>query len=173
MYIACPMGIGSGTRWLLSVSSSMQCMHACLPSEGGTAYQQLLFLELVSLHSLCPIAINSEADASLCMPMLETQSLGNCLQVLMYPCFSLSFVLPGERHGYPFWLTGANEHYRKTYFKMLKNLEQKFRIYILTYYVCTQIFRRKQHFLCPILKRQIMNISLFIGHIFVFFTDAT
>jgi hypothetical protein len=41
-------------------------------------------------------------------------------------------------------------HYRKTYFKMSKKLEQKFCMYILTCYVCTQSFRRKEHFLCPI-----------------------
>jgi hypothetical protein len=53
--------------------------------------------------------------------------------------------------GYPFRLTGANEPIiEKTYFKMSKNLEQKFYMYILTCYVCTQIFRRKEHFLCPI-----------------------
>jgi hypothetical protein len=62
-------------------------------------------------------------------------------------------------------------HYQKTYYKISKNSEHKFCMYILTCYVCTQIFRRKEHFYVLYKKRNLyMNISLFIGHIFVFFT---
>jgi hypothetical protein len=65
-------------------------------------------------------------------------------------------------------------HYRKTYFKMSKNLEQKFCIHIRTYYVRTQFFQKKTFFVSRIKKTILcMNIWLFMGQIFVFFTVAT